>query len=721
MRSNSSIVGRARDLARSAGRLVSAGVVGALMLTSSAGAQEAASPWVTYDQGRARLISATQNATGDLLLGLQYQIAPGWEVYWRSPGDAGFPTTIDWAGSENFAEAVLLWPRPHRFQIFELETFGYKDEVVLPITARQKRTGDAVNLRAAVNFLTCREICVPHTLSMALDLPAAGAGGPVISDFAPLINAYRAKIPPRDGSRGLNVERAEVVNIDGGQVLQVVARSDAPFTEPDVYVEGPDIFSFGAPTFRLSENGHRAVLQAAVSRTALAGDDGPALLGSNLTLTLVDGERAVEQSLATTLGQAEAAAFLPFAVILALALMGGLILNVMPCVLPVLSIKLLGVVSHGGGERGPVRRSFLASAAGIIFAFLVLAGALAGFRAGGAAVGWGIQFQQPLFIVVMTILITLFAANMWGLFELRLPAWIGGGAGGVAKNPHSASSSFASGIFATILATPCSAPFLGTAVGFALARGPVEIFSIFLALGIGMATPFFLVAAVPHLATKLPKPGPWMLVVKKVLALALVGTAVWLLSVLAFQVSVEAAYFLAGMMVLTVAVLFARPRLATRARSIATAAVVLLAVLSFAAPQLGRAVSQEAVVDDSIWQPFEPEAIPRLVAEGKVVFVDVTAEWCITCQVNKKLVLTRGESRALLADPDVVAMRADWTNPDDGIARYLASFNRFGIPFNVVYGPVAPNGLTLPELLKESVVVDTFQQASGRNVLAGDL
>ncbi len=212
-----------------------------------------------------------------------------------------------------------------------------------------------------------------------------------------------------------------------------------------------------------------------------------------------------------------------------------------------------------------------------------------------------------------------------------------------------------------------------------------------------------------------------MLVVKKVLAFALVGTAVWLLSVLAFQVSLEAAYFLAGMMVLAVAVLFARPRLATRARSVATAAVVLLAALSFGAPQLGRAVSQDTVVDESIWQPFEPEAIPRLVAEGKVVFVDVTAEWCITCQVNKKLVLTRGESRALLSDPDVVAMRADWTKPDEGIARYLASFNRFGIPFNVVYGPVAPNGLTLPELLKESVVVDTFRQASGRNVLAGDL
>jgi suppressor for copper-sensitivity B len=696
------------------------GIAGMAALPTMAGAQNAASDWVTYDQGQARLISATQNAAGDILLGLQYQIAPGWEIYWRSPGGAGFPTTIEWDGSSNFGEPSLQWPRPHRFEIFELETLGYKDEVVLPIAARQLDRTEGVTIRAAVNFLTCREICVPHTLAMSLDLPAAGDETAVISEFAPLINTYQAQIPPRDSGRGLMVERAEIVNANAGQLLQVVARSDTPFSAPDVFVEGPDVYSFAGPTFRLTENGLRAVLQMAVTKTALADGDVPALIGSDLTLTLVDAERAVEQTVSTTLGQAEAAAFLPFAAILALALLGGLILNVMPCVLPVLSIKLLGVVSHGGGERGPVRRSFLASAAGIIFAFLVLAAILAGFRAGGAAVGWGIQFQQPLFIVVMTVLITLFAANMWGLFEVRPPAWIGGRTGGGSSNPHSAGSSFASGVFATVLATPCSAPFLGTAIGFALARGPVEIFSIFLALGLGMASPFLLVAAVPYLATKLPRPGGWMLVVKKVLALALVGTAVWLLSVLAFQVNLEAAYFLAALMVAAVVALFVRPRLPQSIRPVAMATVVLMAMASFAAPQLGAAVSEDVAVDDPIWQPFDPDAIPQLVADGKIVFVDVTAEWCITCQVNKKLVLTRGASRVLLSDPNVIAMRADWTNPDEGIARYLASFNRFGIPFNVIYGPVAPNGLALPELLKERVVVETFSQATGRNLLAGD-
>ncbi len=707
-----------RGLAFAGPGAIGLGAVIGVLLSAPAAAQTAASPWVDYDQGRARLVSATENAAGELVLGLQYQIAPGWEIYWRSPGEAGFPTTIVWDGSDNIADAALQWPRPDRFEIFELETYGYKNDVVLPIAARQLRSADPVAIRAEVNFLTCEEICVPHTLNMSLDLPAAGSGRPIISAHAPLINQYRSLVPSRDGGLGLTVERAEVVNTDDGQLLQIVARSQTPFGAPDVYVEGGEAFVFSKPNFRLTDDGKRAVLQTRISRTVLARKDAPPLLGGELTLTLVDGTRAVEQTLATTLGQAEPGSFLPFVAMLALAVLGGLILNVMPCVLPVLSIKLLGVVSHGGGATGPVRRSFIASAAGIVFAFMVLAGVLIALRASGAAIGWGIQFQQPLFIVVMTVIVTLFAANMWGLFEIRLPAWIAGGAGRVAPEPHGTRSSFASGVFATVLATPCSAPFLGTAVGFALARGPVEILAIFLALGLGMSVPFLLVAAVPRLATKLPRPGRWMVVVKNILGLVLIGTAVWLLSILAFQVSPMGAYFLAALMALTVAVLFVRRRLPVGLRPFAAGAVVLLAVLSFAIPQVGSAVTRAAENDDEIWQLFDPDAIPQLVADGKIVFVDVTAEWCITCLVNKRLVLTRGTARDLLHDPNVVAMRADWTNPDERIGQYLASFGRFGIPFNVVYGPVAPNGLTLPELLQESVVVETFLQASGRNLLA---
>lgn len=260
-----------------------AGLLALAFVAASSGpassAEPAASPWVDYGQGRARLVSATENAAGELRLGLQYQMAPGWEVYWRSPGEAGFPTTIVWDGSENLGPTEMVWPLPHRFVIFDLETYGYKDEVVLPITADVVRDGEAVAIRAEVNFLTCEEICIPHSLSMAMDLPSANGGAPILSNHAALINEYRAKVPPRDPLLGLAVERAEVVDADGGQALQVVATSDRPMNGPDVFVEGPEAFMFTKPAVRITDGGHRAVLQVPVSLTAFAGQEPPRLLG----------------------------------------------------------------------------------------------------------------------------------------------------------------------------------------------------------------------------------------------------------------------------------------------------------------------------------------------------------------------------------------------------------------------------------------------------------
>lgn len=682
-------------------------------------AQEAASDWADYGQGRVRLVSATTGASGDeLLLGLQYDIAPGWEIYWRTPGEAGFPTTIKWDGSDNLADPVIQWPAPRRFQIFGLDTLGYANEVVLPIAARVPRPDNAVLLRATSSFLTCREICVPHDIPLSLDLP--GGGG--ISQLAGLINRYQSQVPKTDPGFGLSIERSEIVNGPEGRLLQVVAWSEVPFSAPDIYVEGPQDYTFSPSEVRIGQGGLRAVLQVPISFSSFGGGpDTPNLLGGTLRLTLVDGSRAVEQVLPTTLGQAETASFLPLATILLLALLGGLILNVMPCVLPVLSLKLMGLVSHGGGERGPVRRSFLASSAGILFAFLVLATMLVALRSGGVAIGWGIQFQQPLFIIAMVVVITLFTANTWGFFEFAFPQWVSGLAvrgGGAPRNPYGLGNSFGGGVFATILATPCSAPFLGTAIGFALARGPGEIYAIFAALGIGMAAPFLLVAAAPALATKLPRPGAWMVRVKQALGLALAGTAVWLLTILAFQVSILAASFVALLMAAVLVVLWGRRFLPAAAR-LAPAAIAVLAVVAFASPQLAGTRVGESGLGGAVWQPFDEAAIPGLVQDGKIVFVDVTAEWCVTCIVNKKLVLDRGETARVLRSDNVVAMQADWTNPDEAIAGYLARNNRFGIPFNIIYGPVAPNGLILPELLKEKVVMETFNQAAGRELEPG--
>jgi len=404
--------------------------------------------------------------------------------------------------------------------------------------------------------------------------------------------------------------------------------------------------------------------------------------------------------------------------VLGAALLGGLILNLMPCVLPVLSLKLLAAVGYGGAERRAIRRGFLASAAGIVVSFLLLAAGAVALKEAGVAVGWGMQFQQPMFLAAMATLVVLFAANLWGLFELPLPraiADLGAQLPRESATKGSLTGHFLTGAFATLLATPCSAPFLGTAVGFALAGGPVEITAVFAAMGVGLALPYLVVAAVPDLARALPKPGPWMAVLRRVLAIALALTAAWLLSVLAAQAGLAAALTIAGAYVvlgLTLAMPGGR-RLALPAGALAAAAALVVTWSAERGSPAGRPVTEQAESGAANWSRFDPALIEALVGDGKVVLVDVTADWCLTCRVNKAAVLDRGPVAALLADGSVTGIRADWTSPDPAIADYLASFGRYGIPFNAVYGPAAPGGIALPELLTDTAVLAAIREAAG--------
>lgn len=677
----------------------------------------AASPWTKTEQTAVRLVAATEavGAAKKVLLGLHFRLREGWKIYWRSPGDAGYPPRVDWSGSENLAGATLSWPAPERFSILGFETLGYTGEVVFPITATLARAGEPLSVRAAVEYLTCKEICIPYAAKLALSLPA-GAAEP--TPLAHLINRFAVNVPGDGKATGVAIERAEVVGGGAGTVLRVTASATMPFVAPDLYVEGPEDLLFSAPTVSLKDGGKGVVLEVSVDGAPEAG-----LAGTRLTMTLVDGGRAAERTLAVvapppgTVPRVVAEASISLPLILALAVLGGLILNLMPCVLPVLSIKLLGVVGHGGGERRAVSLSFLASAAGILFSFLVLAGALVWVKAAGMAVGWGIQFQQSWFLIAMILMVALFACNLWGFFNVGLPRWLAD-VGGGASRVRGLAGHFLSGGFATLLATPCSAPFLGTAVGFALSRGPAEIFAIFAALGVGLAVPYLAVAAAPGLATRLPRPGPWMATLRRILGFALAVTGVWLLTVLAAQLGPAAATAVGMLVVGAGAVLYVRRRAGRRLRLAGAAATAVLAGLAFlvpAVPPVGArapAAATEALPGD-LWQPFDEAAIPELVASGKTVFVDVTADWCITCQINKSFVIMKGDVIKRLTSGPVVAMLADWTLPDEAISRYLALFGRYGIPFNAVYGPGAPDGIVLPELLTEGAVLAALDRAAG--------
>ncbi|AWK85856.1 protein-disulfide reductase DsbD family protein [Azospirillum thermophilum] len=681
----------------------------ALALPGTVAAQPAAAAqsdgqgaWTKAGPVEARIVSSV-TGTGDLTslpIGLEVRLEPGWKTYWRSPGDAGFAPRLDWSASQNLKEAGLSYPAPHRFSVLGFETAGYDTEVLFPIRATLAEPGKPLDLALSAELLVCSDICVPQSVKLTLGVPEGPATpGPSANDIA----RAQSLVPRLQEEGGASLLKIDSVRARG-TLLEVEATVADTFVSPDLFVETDPPLAFSAPTTSFSDGDRRV-------RMTLQATDAPAgteLSGRVLTMTLVDGSRAVESRATAGTGRAAGPAGGLLAM-LGVALLGGLILNLMPCVLPVLSLKLLSVVKHGGKAPAAVRAGFLASAAGIVTSFLLLATALVAVKAAGGAVGWGIQFQQPLFLTFMVVLVTLFAANLWGVFEIPLPRLLADRLGG-----EGLAGPFATGAFATLLATPCSAPFLGTAVGFALAGGTLDVYAIFAALGIGLALPYLLVAAVPRVAGLLPRPGRWMAVLRRVLGFALALTAVWLLSVLAVQMGEVAAATVALLMIGLVAALWAGRTLTGR-RWVGPALASVLALAAFGLPAaVGPSAGAATTVTEASlrWVPFDEAAIRDHVSAGRTVLVDVTADWCITCQANKKLVIGRGTVAKRLDDPALVTMRADWTRPDETIARFLADHGRYGIPFNIVYGPGAPDGIALPELLSESAVLAALDVAS---------
>ena len=671
----------------------------------SARADDYASDWASTDQGAARLV-VSPGQDGNFRLGLDFKLQPGWKIYWRSPGDAGLPPTVDWAGTENAVIGNFAWPVPERFELSGLETFGYEGDVLLPATVTVPQAAGAVHLKAAVDFLTCRELCVPNDVTLDLALPA-GLEGP--GPYGDLIGRFQARVPD-DGSRvGLMLQTAAVGGTGKSARLDLRLQATPAIAEPDAIVEDASPVVFGRPT--MGGGG----LETHLILPVLDGADKLAtLVGKPLTVTVIDraapadAPRAATVTLAATplVDAGDGAADL--VLVMAIAVLGGFILNFMPCVLPVLSIKLLALIGEAGHGRQRLRASFLATAAGILASFLAMAAALAAAKSAGLSIGWGVQFQEPVFLAALAALVTLFACNLMGWFEIQLPWWL---AGRLQGGGASLAGSFFSGAFATLLATPCSAPFLGTAVGFALAGGPADILIIFACLGIGLALPYLVVAAVPSLARFLPRPGRWMLTLRRVLGLLLAGTALWLVWVLGEQAGPIAAGAVAALGLSATLTLALGHRLQHLGRVFALASAVLL--LGMLAPPAFLVQTGTAAALDAGWARFDPAAIGPAVARGQVVFVDVTASWCLTCQVNERLVLDKPDVKASLGASGIVAMRADWTRPDPAIAAFLKRYGRYGIPFNVVYGPGAPDGLPLSEVLTTTAVEAALAKAKG--------
>jgi suppressor for copper-sensitivity B len=688
------------------------------------------------------MVASKDNATGIVSGIIELSLKEGWKTYWRSPGDAGFPFVAEPANTAtNIASVQILWPYPKRFiEEWELEVFGFKDTLLLPVTLTLKDAAAETQVDLSISYAVCSDICINEQQELSLAIPADFDGDAQAQAW---LDKANAKVPAANGGHGLQIENAIIDSeAEGKGVLAVNVTGTNPIRHADLFVESNTAgLRFPKAELMLEANklsGTFLVPYEVSLPAKTLGDD-------TLRLTFVSNGKAVEASLKIAEPKKNAAPLVTretesdgqmgteinadgtlaeddmpsFSTMLLLALLGGLVLNIMPCVLPVLSIKLLGAVKHGGKNTREVRQSFLASTAGILVFFLILAALTIAAKNAGHAVGWGFHFQSPEFLTFLTVLILLFAANMMEWFEIQLPDALNTHIydvtnNGALKHRHHLLGDFATGAFAALMATPCSAPFLGTAVGFALSRGESEIVSIFFMLGLGLALPYLAAACVPSLATRLPKPGMWMVRVKQFMGVLLLAAALWLLWVIANQAHAAIA---AGVLLLSAllgAVLHGggRWRFLRRKTSVALISAGLLVALALL-PSFHLSEHQDASGKKeqpaALWQPFNRAAIAPMVAAGKTVFVDVTADWCLTCKFNKLRVLDREPVVAALTTENVVAMRADMTRPMPDIQAYLKEYGRFGIPFNIVYSPANPQGKPLPELLDMQTVLQALE------------
>ncbi|MGE0875965.1 MAG: protein-disulfide reductase DsbD family protein [Burkholderiales bacterium] len=629
------------------------------------------------------------------LAGLRMKIAPHWHTYWFNPGDSGAPTSIEWKLPPGIEAGPIQWPEPKRIPVPPLMNYGYEGEVLLPVELRVApgfAAAEPVRIAARADWLVCSDVCLPRGADLELTLPVQA--GPVAAD-----PRWRALFERSlKGLAAQAVAGASASTRDG--VIELMLPGLRPASTAGVYVfpavEG--LVEHSAPQ-RVRQLADGLLVTLAVSRQLSAGEPRIAGIVSGLGERPLAFEAQMTGTLAPGTGTAPAAPVQTLTPWLGFvfAVFGGLLLNLMPCVFPVLSLKILGFAKSG--DSAATRLQGVAFAIGVIGSFVALAGLLIALRTAGEAVGWGFQLQSPLVVTLLALLFFLLALNLSGVFEFGsvVPAHLAG-----KSLKHPLADSFFSGVLAALVASPCTAPFMGAALGYALTQDVATALLVFAAMGAGMALPYVVLAFNPVLLRRLPRPGPWLASFKQAMAFPLYATVVWLAWVLLVQVGADGIVRLgAGLVTLAFAAwLLGR---AQRGTVRAAAVAAMLAAAWLAAPA-GTAQPAQAAEG---WKPFSASAIAELNASGQAVFVDFTAAWCVTCQVNKKVVLESAPVRAAFASKDLVLMRADWTRRDPDITAALAGFGRSGVPVYVLHVPGRSPQL-LPEILSERIMLDAL-------------
>jgi thiol:disulfide interchange protein/DsbC/DsbD-like thiol-disulfide interchange protein len=662
---------------------------------------------------------------------------PHWHTYWFNPG-TGLATALTWTLPAGFKAGDIQWPAPGviKDHTGNVTGSGYEGDLLLPVTITPPadlKPGTPVELKARAEWLMCEEVCVPGSADVNLTLSVSPDAPQPDSQWGGKIRAVIAGLPRTDPAWTVTATRdAKAVTLT---LMPVTAATGAPGGRPEpaegsrtphdlhfftddnlvAYEQPQSVRSAGGgfvvtlPVSADSPQNSTRLLGVLTSETGWLPDG--SLRGLRVDVPLAAGPVGDLAARSPT-GPAVPAATGTLVGTLLLAFIGGLILNLMPCVFPVLGIKILGFVNQAGHERGKVVAHGLVFALGVLLSFWTLAGVLAVLRAGGSQLGWGFQLQSPAFVFALAAVMLVFALNMSGVFEFGLRATaVGGGL----QTKSGFAGSFFTGVLATVVATPCSAPFLAPALGAALALSTVQSFAIFTAIALGLALPYLLLSIFPGAVKVLPRPGAWMETFKQFMAFPLYATVGYLVWVLAGQTGDEAFQnVLFGLVLIAMGVwVYGRWNAPGASAGRTRFGVAGLVVLALTGAWLGwpqnaaakSAAAQAAGVPEVVWEKWSPEAVAKLRADGRIVYVDFTARWCATCQANKKLVFHSSEVLKTFADKKIATLRGDWTNQDPAITAELAKYQRSAVPFNLVWFPGQDDPVILPELLTPNTVL----------------
>jgi thiol:disulfide interchange protein/DsbC/DsbD-like thiol-disulfide interchange protein len=688
---------------------------------------------VATDNVKARLVSEMSAiAPGQSFwVALEFDIRDGWHTYWRNPGDSGQATKLTWQLPPGFKAGDIVWTTPHRFEIPPLVNYGYAKHAVhlVNITApKDLPVGAPVVLSAKASWLVCSDVCIPEDASLQLKLPVNAQAGADPADAA-LFTAARGELPSAElaatTARIRNGRLVITLGKEWGTTLpQIKSLAFFPYDDGGIEYAAPQTLSRGENAVELDMKlGYQppkgGTVRGVLLATEQTGGDtvtvpmeiAASFSGAGAGQTNSKGDAQTAAASAPDNTSASLPALMLFAVL------GGLILNLMPCVFPVLSIKAIGLVEQAKKHPAAVRAKGVVFALGVISSMLCLAAVLLALRSGGEQIGWGFQLQSPLFVTFLVYLLLAVGLNLSGVFE------VGGGLAGVGDGLTQGDSyraSFFTGVLTTLVATPCTAPYMAFAVGAALTQPPIAALGIFAALGFGLALPYLLLSFAPWMRRALPKPGAWMDTLKQVFAFPIYASAAWLLWVLAQQTSsfgLGAA--LAGAILIAFAAWAYQKSKSTstggRVTALVTAALAVLlacvlpvrfADVAAASPSVSAGGAH--AVDQ--WQPYDAAEVAKLSAAGQPLLVNFTASWCLTCLVNERNAFADSAVQEVFRSKGVTLMKGDWTNRDPAITRALTSFGRAGVPLYVVYNskPGSSEPVVLPQLLTANVVQQAF-------------